>query len=154
MRISDWSSDVCSSDLELAQRLRLDLADALAGDAELLADLLEGVVGVHADAEAHAQHPLLARRQARQHPGGGLAQIGVDGGVERLHRVLVLADVAAVAVLLAADRGLQADRLLAALRPIADLLQRHPQPLGPLPRGPPAADHAQLLSRGPARPDA
>src|SRR3546814_12141334 len=86
MRISDWSSDVCSSDLELAQRLRLDLADALAGDAELLADLLEGVVGVHADAEAHAQHPLLARRQARQHPGGGPAPIGVAGGVERLHR--------------------------------------------------------------------
>ena len=49
--------------LELAQRLRLDLADALARHAELLADLLERVVGVHADAEAHAQHALLARRQ-------------------------------------------------------------------------------------------
>src|SRR5690349_3519771 len=32
---------------ELAQRLRLDLADALARDVELLADLLERVVGVH-----------------------------------------------------------------------------------------------------------
>src|SRR5215203_4526275 len=27
-----------------------------------MADLFEGVVGVHADAEAHAQHALLARR--------------------------------------------------------------------------------------------
>src|SRR6266567_835890 len=41
---------------ELAQRLRLDLADALARDVELLADLFERVVGVHFDAEAHAQH--------------------------------------------------------------------------------------------------
>ena len=58
--------------LQLAERLGLDLADALAGDRELLADLLEGVVGVHADAEAHAQHPLLARRERslREAPHG------------------------------------------------------------------------------------
>src|SRR5579864_3773772 len=69
--------------LELAQRLGLDLADALAGDRELLADFLEGVVGVHADAEAHPQHPLLARRQRGQHPRGGLAQVGLDRRVDR-----------------------------------------------------------------------
>src|SRR5690606_18375803 len=45
--------------LELPQRLRLDLPDPLAGHRELLADLFQGVVGVHADAEAHAQHTLL-----------------------------------------------------------------------------------------------
>src|SRR6516164_1686864 len=44
--------------LQFPQCLRLDLADALAGDRELLADLLQRVVGVHADAEAHAQHAL------------------------------------------------------------------------------------------------
>jgi hypothetical protein len=49
--------------LQLAQRLGLDLADALAGHRELLADFLQRVIGVHADAEAHAQHALLARRQ-------------------------------------------------------------------------------------------
>ena len=49
--------------LELAQRLGLDLADALARHRELLADLFQRVVLVHADAEAHAQHALLARRQ-------------------------------------------------------------------------------------------
>jgi hypothetical protein len=47
--------------LQLPQRLGLDLADPLARHAELLAHLLEGVVRVHADAEAHPQHPLLAR---------------------------------------------------------------------------------------------
>ena len=61
--------------LELAQRLGFDLADALAGDRELLADLFERVVGVHADAEAHAQHALLARRQRREHARRRLAQI-------------------------------------------------------------------------------
>src|SRR5262249_55470446 len=49
--------------LELAQRLGLDLADALARHRELLPDLFQRVVGVHADAEAHAQHALLARRE-------------------------------------------------------------------------------------------
>ena len=47
--------------LELAQRLGLDLAYALARDRELLADLFEGVVGVHADAEAHPEYALLGR---------------------------------------------------------------------------------------------
>src|SRR5262249_51275237 len=98
--------------LQLAQGLGLDLADTLAGDAELLADLFEGVIGVHADAEAHAQHPLLARRQRRQHAGGGLAQVRLDGRVDRQDRVLVLDEVAEVAVLLVADRRLERDRLL------------------------------------------
>ena len=47
--------------LQLAQRLGLDLADALAGHRELLADFFERMVGVHADAEAHAQDAFLAR---------------------------------------------------------------------------------------------
>ena len=54
---------------EMAQRLGFDLADALAGDRELLADFLERVVGVHADAEAHAQHAFLARGQAGENAG-------------------------------------------------------------------------------------
>src|SRR5215813_6029966 len=40
--------------LELAQRLGLYLADAFARHRELLADLFQRVVGIHADAEAHA----------------------------------------------------------------------------------------------------
>jgi hypothetical protein len=46
--------------LELAQGLAFDLADAFAGDRDLLADFLEGVVGVHA--EAHAQYAFFAGR--------------------------------------------------------------------------------------------
>ncbi len=64
--------------LQLPKRLGLDLADPLAGDRELLADRRERVVGVHADAEEHPQDPLLARGQRGQHPGRGLAQVGLD----------------------------------------------------------------------------
>src|SRR3546814_1717248 len=124
MRISDSSSDVCSSDFrqetraskkaprsrglsvsikrnrsldveetaqllraarvaQLSQRLGLYLADPLAGDVELLADFLEGVVGVHVDAEAHAQHLGLARGQAGEHVAHGFHQVGVGGGIDQ-----------------------------------------------------------------------
>src|SRR5690348_17061229 len=59
---------------QLAQRLGLDLADALAGDVELLANFFQGVVGVHVDAEAHAQHLGFARGQARQHVAHGFGE--------------------------------------------------------------------------------
>src|SRR5262249_34924418 len=52
---------------QLSQGLGLDLADALARDFELLSDLLQRVVGVHLDAEAHAKHLRLARRQRAEH---------------------------------------------------------------------------------------
>ena len=61
--------------LQLPQRLGLDLPNALARQRELLADHCQRVVGVHADAEAHAQNALLARRQRRQNARGGFAQI-------------------------------------------------------------------------------
>src|SRR4051794_22042475 len=80
--------------LELAQRLRLDLADALARDGKLLADLFQRVIGVHADAEAHAEHPLLARGQGGQHPRRRLAQVRLDRRVDRQDGVLVLDEIA------------------------------------------------------------
>src|SRR5437899_7584349 len=52
---------------ELAQRLRLDLADALARDPEARPDLLERVVSALPDAKSQAQHLLLALRERGQH---------------------------------------------------------------------------------------
>ncbi len=80
--------------LQLAQCLGLDLADAFARHRELLADLFQRVVGVHADAEAHAQHAFFARGQAGQHAGRGFAQVGLDRGIDRQNRVLVLDEIA------------------------------------------------------------
>src|SRR6185437_12266861 len=134
--------------LELAQRLGLDLADALARHRELLADLLEGVVGVHADAEAHAQHALLARRERSQHPRRAFAQVALDRGLERDDRVLVLDEVAEMRILLVADRRLEADRLLGDLQYLAHLLEGHAELLGQFLRLRLAADLVQHLAAG------
>src|SRR3546814_18742084 len=61
MRISDWSSDVCSSDL-LTQR-RVDLAefDTEAADLDLdvaTSEVLDGAVAAPAHPVARAVHPL------------------------------------------------------------------------------------------------
>ncbi len=82
--------------LEFPQRLRFDLADAFAGDRELLADFFQRVVGVHADAKAHAQHAFLTRGERGEHAGGCLAQVRLDGRVHRKQRHLVLDEVAEV----------------------------------------------------------
>src|SRR5215813_2265128 len=86
--------------LQLPQRLRLDLADALARHRELLADFFQRVVGVHADAKAHAQHALLARRERSKHTRRRLAQVRLDRRIDRQDRVLVLDEIAEVGVLL------------------------------------------------------
>ena len=54
--------------LQLPQRLGLDLADTLSGHRELLADFFQSVVGVHADAEAHAEHAFFAGGERGQNP--------------------------------------------------------------------------------------
>ena len=48
---------------ELPQRLRLDLADPLAGDVDLLADLLERPRAAVLQPEAELQDPSLAAGQ-------------------------------------------------------------------------------------------
>ena len=52
--------------LEFAQRFRLNLTNTFPRHGELLADFFQRVVGVHANAEAHAQDTFFARRQRRQ----------------------------------------------------------------------------------------
>src|SRR6266540_2018289 len=109
---------------QLPQRLRLDLADALARHLEVLPDLLERVVALLADFEPHPEDLLLAGGEGGEHLPGLLREVHVDdrvgGGDERL----VLDEVPEVAVLLLADRGLEADGLLRDLEDLADLVER------------------------------
>ena len=81
---------------QFAQRFCFDLANAFTRHAELLADFFQRVVGVHADAEAHAQDTLFARGEGGEHPGGGFAEIGLDRSVYRQDRALVLDEIAEV----------------------------------------------------------
>src|SRR5262245_40451740 len=117
---------------QLAERLGLYLADALARDREVLADLLEGVLAALADAEPHLDHLLLARRQRLEDRLGLLAQVQVDHRVRRREDVAVLDEVAKMAVLFLADRRLERDRLLRDLEDLADLRHRDVHPLGDL----------------------
>src|SRR3546814_12530561 len=56
MRISDWSSDVCSSDLLLVRRQRRHGDDAIdpAEDIEYLADCVPRVMAIHPDTNPSA----------------------------------------------------------------------------------------------------
>src|SRR5256886_8083754 len=110
---------------QLAQRLGLDLPYALARDVELLADLLQRVVGGHLDAEAHAQPLGLARRERVEHFFRHVAQAGEGRRVGGRERRLVLDEIAEVRVVVVADRRLHRDRLLGDLEDLADLLLGH-----------------------------
>src|SRR5690606_31234647 len=59
---------------QLAQGLGFDLPDPLAGDVELLADFFQRVVGIHVDAEAHAQYLGFTGSEAGQHFAGGFLE--------------------------------------------------------------------------------
>src|SRR3546814_9285165 len=63
MRISDWSSDVCSSDLEFLELLEVGF-DSMLHDAEDVAHLLGPVLVVVGDLEVDVR-PVLARRSER-----------------------------------------------------------------------------------------
>src|SRR5207247_2573468 len=131
---------------ELAQRLRLDLADALARDPEARPDLLERVVSALPDAKAQPQHLLLARRERGQHLPRLILEVHGHhrvGGRERGH---VLDEVADDGVLLLADRRLERDRLLVDLHDPAHLVDGDIHALADLLRRGLAA---HLLHQGP-----
>ena len=98
---------------QLAQRLRLDLADALAGHFELFADFFERAAAAIVQPEAQAQHLSLALGQAAERVLDLLLEQLMAGGLGWGERALILDEVAQVAVVFLADRRLQADRLLA-----------------------------------------
>src|SRR6476646_1879742 len=117
---------------QLAERLRLDLADTLARDLEVLADLFERVVALLADAEAHAQDLLLARRERLQHLPRLFGEVHVDDRLGRRDDALVLDEVAEMRIFLLADGRLEADGFLRNLQDLADLVERKLHLLGDL----------------------
>jgi len=68
---------------QFAERLGFDLADALAGDRERLADFFEGVLAAVVQAEAHLDDFFFAGRQRLQHRGGLFLQIQIDDRIGR-----------------------------------------------------------------------
>src|SRR5437899_1139567 len=92
---------------QLAERLGFDLPDALARHREALPDLLEGVVGLLADAEAQPQDLLLPRCERGENLACLLLERERHGGVGGRQRLPVLHEVAERALLVVPDRGLE-----------------------------------------------
>src|SRR6266852_316307 len=66
---------------QLLQGLGLDLPNPLAGQAENLGYLFQGVLSLKADAKAHADHTLFAGRESFEHVGGTLANVSFENGI-------------------------------------------------------------------------
>src|SRR5207237_8049909 len=95
--------------LEFLERVVLDLADALAGDAERASHLFERARLLAGKAEAQLDHLALALGQRSQRQLDVLAAQRERGGVERRLRLLVGDEVAERGLLVLADRLLQRD---------------------------------------------
>ena len=81
---------------QLAQGFGFDLADALSGYLEALADLFQRVLGAVFQAEAHLDDPLLARRERAQNLRGVLLEVDADDRFGGRNRLPILDEVAKV----------------------------------------------------------
>src|SRR6202161_1057851 len=92
---------------QLAQRFRLDLADAFARYRERLADFFERVLAAIIETKTHLDDFFFARRQRLQHRGRLLFQIEVDDRIGRRNDGLVFDEVAEMRIFLFADRSFE-----------------------------------------------
>src|SRR5437870_12120686 len=89
---------------ELSQRLGLDLSDALAGDREVLPDLLQRVLAAVGEAEAEPQHLLLTRGERVEDLVRLLPERQADDRLDGRDDLLVRYEIAQVAVFFFSDR--------------------------------------------------
>src|SRR3989338_6697206 len=109
----------------LLEDFGFDLADALAGDAEFLADFLQRVADAVLESEAHLDDLALAGSQKLEHRVDVLfAQLPV-GRLERVDRLFVLDEVTELAVFFGAHRRLERNDVLTDLLDVRDLLDVH-----------------------------
>src|SRR6059036_68068 len=134
---------------ELAQRLGLYLPDPLAGDREVLPDFFQRVLATVGEAEPEPQHLLLERREGVEDLVRLLPEREADDRLDGRDDLLVLDEVAQVAVLLLADRRLQRDGLLRDLQHLAHLVHGDVHLRRDLLRGGLAAEFLDELARGP-----
>src|SRR3954464_12328786 len=107
---------------QLAQRLGLDLPDALAGDAELAPDLLQRAEAAILQPEAELDDPALAVGQALERVADLALEELLRGQVERRGHRLVFDEVAEEGVAVLPDRGLQRHRVARHVEHLADLI--------------------------------
>src|SRR5947209_1265802 len=133
---------------QLAQGLGFDLANALAGDGERLADFLQRVLRAVLQTKAHLDYLLFTRAQGVQHARGLFLHVHVDGGLGGPDHGAVFNQVAEVGIPLLVDWRLQRDRYLHNLERLAYLGRGNVHLLGNLFRLGFAAQHLDQLPRG------
>src|SRR5437660_2780457 len=120
---------------QLAQRLRLDLTDALAGHVELATDLLERPGAAVLETEPQLQHAPLAAGESFEDGLDLLLEELVTRRVGGREGLVVRDEVPEVRILFLADRRLERDGLLRDLHDLADLVRGDEHPLRDLLRG-------------------
>src|SRR5688572_5368685 len=114
---------------QLAERFRFNLPNALARDGEVLPHFFERVLATVADAKAHLDDALFARRQRFQHRLRLLLQVQVDHRLGGRDHLTIFDEVAKMRIFLFADRRFERNRLLRDLQHLADLRHRNVHPL-------------------------
>src|SRR6185503_9291385 len=133
---------------ELTQRLGFDLADALAGDREGLADFFKRVLGAVFQAEAHLDDFFFARGERAEDLRGLVFEVDVDHGFGRRDHGAILDEVAKMRIFLFTDGRFKRDGLLRDLEDLADLGDRDVHALGDLFRGRLAPELLYQRARG------
>src|SRR5882724_7840286 len=133
---------------QLAQRLRLNLTNALARDGKRLTDFFERVLAAVIKAETHLDNFFLARRQGLQHRGSLFLQVQVNDRVGRRNHGLVFDEIAEMRIFFLADWSFQRNRLLRDLQNLAHLGYRNVHALGDLFAGRFAAKFLHKLAAG------
>src|SRR6185437_9008904 len=88
---------------QLAQRLRFNLADALARYLEALSNFFKRVLAAIFESKAHLDHALFPRGQRAQHLARILLQVHADHGLARRYRLAIFNEVAKMRIFLFAD---------------------------------------------------
>ena len=117
--------------LQLADGLGFDLADALAGDLEDVADFFQRVAVAVAQAVAELDDLAFAVAERLEHLGDPAAEHFLRGADGRAFGRAVGQQVAEVAVFAVADRPVEADRVAAHRQHAAGFVDRASRPRGP-----------------------
>ncbi len=131
---------------QLGQRFRLDLADALAGNAELAANFLERARMAIFQAETQADNLALAFGQALERFRKLLLEHAERSGIGRNDSGVVFDEVAQLRIFFLADGRFQGNRFLADLLDLAHAFRRKAHFLGDFFRGRFAAQGLQQLA--------
>src|SRR5512146_3062224 len=120
---------------QLAQRFSFNLTNTLSRDFKVLADFFQRVIGGFADAEPLPQHLLFARCQRFQGAIDLALEIVTNRRFQRRNGLLVLDEVAQVAVFLFADRRFERNRLARDFQNLSHFVERKIHSLGDFFRG-------------------